>query len=66
MLEHTIKYCAITPGAKTASQKPKILRDGRPIAVNSIKYSRQRIAENLKFNIHLNFVERKIAGAEWV
>ena len=53
-----------TPGAKTATQKPKILCDGLPIAVNSnVKYLGLWIDENLKFDIHLKFVERKIACA---
>ena len=31
----------VTPGAKTATQKPKVLCDGLPIAVNSnVKYFR--------------------------
>ena len=54
----------IIPGAKTATQKLKILCDGLPIAVNSnIKYLGLWIDENLKFDIHLKFVERKIASA---
>ena len=54
----------ITPGAKTATQKPKILCDSLPIAVNSnVKYLRLWNDENLKFDIHLKFVERKIAYA---
>ena len=52
----------ITPGAKTATLKTKILCDGLPIAVNSnVKYLGLWIDENLKFDIHLKFVERKIA-----
>ena len=54
----------ITSGAKTATQKPKILCDGLPIAVNSnVKYLGLWIDKNLKFDIHLKFVERKIACA---
>ena len=54
----------ITPGAKTATQKSKILCDDLPIAVNSdVKYLGLWINENLKFDIHLKFVERKIACA---
>ena len=54
----------ITPEAKTATQKPKIVRGGLPIAVNSnVKYLGLWIDENLKFDIHLKFVERKIACA---
>ena len=54
----------ITPGAKTATQKPKILCDDLPIVVNSnVKYFGLFIDENLKFDIHLKFVERKIACA---
>ena len=54
----------ITPGAKTATQTPKIVCDGLPIAVNSnVKYLVLWIDENLKFDIHLKFVERKIACA---
>ena len=54
----------ITPGAMTATQKPKILCDGLPIAVNSnVKYLGLWIDENLKFDIHLKLVERKIASA---
>ena len=58
------KSCAliITPGAKTATQKTKILCDGLPIAVNSnVKYLGLWIDKNLKFDIHPKFVERKIA-----
>ena len=54
----------ITPGAKNATQKPKIFCDGLPIAVKSnVKYLELWIDENLKFDIHLKFVERKIACA---
>ena len=54
----------ITSGAKTTTQKPKILCDGLPIAVNSnVKYLGLCIDENLKFDIHLKFAERKIACA---
>ena len=54
----------ITPGAKTATQQPKIVCDGLPIAVNSnVKYLGLWIDENLKFDIHLKSVERKIACA---
>ena len=54
----------ITPGAKAATQKPKISCDGLPIAVHSnVKYLGLRIDENLKFDIHFKFVERKIACA---
>ena len=52
-----------TPGAKTAAQKPKILCDGLPIAINSdVKYLRLWIDENHNFDIHLNFVEHKIGN----
>ena len=52
----------VTPGAKTATQTPTILCDGCPIAVNSnVKYLGLWIDENLKFYIHLKFVQRKIA-----
>ena len=54
----------ITSGAKTATQKPKILCDGLPIAViSNVKYLGPWIDKNLKFDIHLKFVERKIACA---
>ena len=54
----------ITPGAKTATQKPKMLCDGLPTAVNSnVKYLGLWIDKNLKFDIHLKLVERKIACA---
>ena len=54
----------ITQGAKTATQKPKTFRDGRPIAVNSnVKYLGLWIDENLNFDIYLKFVKRKIAYA---
>ena len=54
----------ITPGAKTATQKPKILCDDLPIAVNSnVKCLGPWIDENFKFEIHLKLVERKIACA---
>ena len=47
----------LTPGAKTATQTPKILCDGRPITVNSnVKYLRLWIEENLKFDNHVRFV----------
>ena len=47
---------------KTATQKPKSLCDGRPIAVNSnAKYLELRIDDNLNFDIYLKFVEHKIA-----
>ena len=49
---------------KTATQKPKILRHGRPIAVNShVKYLGLWIDDNLNFDIHLKFADRKIAYA---
>ena len=49
---------------KTATQKPKILRHGRPIAVNShAKYLGLWIDDNLNFDIHLKFADRKIAYA---
>ena len=49
---------------KTAAQKPKIQCDGRPIAVNSnVKYLGLWIDDNLNFDIHLKFVECKIAYA---
>ena len=52
----------ITPGAKTATQKPKMLCDGRPIGVNGIvKYLGLWIDKYLKFDIHLKFVKRKSA-----
>ena len=52
----------LTPGAETATQKPKIFCDGLPIAVNSnVKYLGLWVDENLKFDIHLKFVECKIA-----
>ena len=52
----------ITQGAKNATQKPKILYDGRPIVVNSnVKYLGLWIDENLNFDIYLKFVECKIA-----
>ena len=63
---NTAKSCALvlTPGAKTVTQKPKILCDGRPIAVNSnFKYLGLWIDENLKFDVHLKFVKRKISYA---
>ena len=50
--------------AKTAAQKPKILYDGCPIALNSnVKYLGLWIDENLNFDIYLKFLERKIAYA---
>ena len=53
---------AIIPGAETATQKPKIFCDGLSIAVNSnVKYLGLWVDENLKFDIHLKFVECKIA-----
>ena len=49
---------------KTATQKPKILCHGCPIAVNSnVKYLALWIDDNLNFDIHLKFVDRKIAYA---
>ena len=54
----------ITSGAKTAPQKPKILCDDLLVAVNSnVKYLGLWIDENLKFDIHLKFVESKVACA---
>ena len=54
----------ITPGAKTTTQKSKILCDGLPKAVNNnVKYLGLCIDENLKFDIHLKSAERKIACA---
>ena len=50
----------ITPGAKTATQKPKILCGGLPITVNSyVKYLGLWVDENLTFDSHLKFVECK-------
>ena len=47
--------------AKTATQKPKILCDGLPIAANSnVKYFRTMDNKNLNFDIHFKFVGRKI------
>ena len=52
------------PEHKTATQKPKILYDGHPIAVNSnVKYLGLWIDDNLNFDVYLKFVERKIAYA---
>ena len=49
---------------KTATQKLNILCEGHPIAVNSnLKYLGLWIDNNLNFDIHLKFVERKIAYA---
>ena len=49
---------------KTAAQKPKILCEGRPIAVNSnVKYLGLWIDDNRDFNIHLKFVKCKIVYA---
>ena len=54
----------ITQGAKAATQKPKILCDGCPIAVNiNVEYLGLWIDKNLNFDIYLKFVERKIAYA---
>ena len=54
----------ISPGAKTKSQKPEVLCDGRKIAVNkTVKYLGLWIDENLKFDTHIKSVERKIACA---
>ena len=54
----------ITPGNKTASLKTKVVCDSLPKAVNSdVKYLRLWIDENLKFDIRLKFVERKIVCA---
>ena len=51
-----------TPGTKTATQKPKVYYCGPPTAVTTnVWYLGLRIDENLKFNIHLKFVVRKIA-----
>ena len=63
---HAAKSSALveTPGAKTATQKPKILCNSLSIAVNSnVKHLGLWIDKNLKFDIHLKFVERKIACA---
>ena len=54
----------ITQGTETATQKPKIVCGGRPTAVHSnVKYLGLWIDENLNFDIHLKFVDRKIAYA---
>ena len=54
----------LSPGAKTKSQKPEVLCDGRKIAVNkTVKYLGLGIDENLKFDTHIKSVERKIACA---
>ena len=49
---------------KTATQKPKILRDGRPIAANSnVKYLGLWTDDNFNLDIHLKFVEHEITNA---
>ena len=54
----------ITQGAKTATQKPKILYDGHPITLNSnVKYLGLWIDAKVNFGIYLKFVECKIAYA---
>ena len=54
----------ITQGAKTATQKPKILCDGRPIAVNgNVKYLGLWITKTLTLTFISKLVELKIAYA---
>ena len=57
----------ISPRAKTILPKPEILCDGQKIAVSDFaKYLGLWIDENLKFDVHINSVERKIACAIWL
>ena len=53
-----------SPRAKTILPKPEILCDGQKRAVSdSAKYLGEWIDENLKFDVHINSVEREIACA---
>ena len=67
MLQNLVHYSYIRTQLKElkiATQKPKILYDGRPLALNSnVKHLGLWIDENLNFDIYLKFVERKIAYA---